>query len=222
MTEDKKQNLADLARKKRYLHLVEKLHSGTPLSKQEITELEVFESDPLDDAIVKTIEEVSKIMEVSLRTVYRWKRDGMPVTQEGYYDLDEIKRWYDGRSVIDDEELEGKIYWETKLRKYKATLLELELKKVKGDLLDRGEVEKGRIERIIAVKQAFLALPSRLAPVLAMKKPRGVEGLLYEAISEIIDEYAGVKHVINDKEKSGSMDKGRKKSVEKTRENKRK
>ena len=34
-----KQNLADIARKKRYLHLIEKLHSGTPLTKVEIKEL---------------------------------------------------------------------------------------------------------------------------------------------------------------------------------------
>jgi len=188
------QNLAEIARKKRYLHLIEKLHSGTALSKQEIKELEDFEAEPLGDAIVKTIEEVAKIMEVNWRTVYRWKRDGMPVTKAGFYDLDEIKKWYDGRTGNADEEIEGKIYWETKLRKYKATLLELELKRVTGELLPRDEVEKGRIARIIAVKRAFLALPTRLAPVLAMKEPREIEVELYEAISEIIDEFAGVRH----------------------------
>jgi hypothetical protein len=89
---EQKQNLAEIARKKRYLHLIEKLHSGTALSKQEIKELEDFEAEPLGDAIVKTIEEVAKIMEVNWRTVYRWKRDGMPVTKAGFYDLEEIKR----------------------------------------------------------------------------------------------------------------------------------
>ena len=195
MTEqNKNQNLAEIARKKRYLHLIEKLHSGTPLSNQEIKELEVFEAEPLGDAVVKTIEEVAKIMEVNWRTVYRWKREGMPVTKDGYYDLEEIKRWHDGRSGTTDEETEGKFYWETKLRKYKASLLELELKRVTGELLPRDEVEKGRIARIIAVKRAFLALPTRLAPVLAMKEPREIEVELYEAIGEIIDEFAGVRH----------------------------
>ena len=37
---EEKQNLAELARKKRYLHLIEKLHSGIPLTKSEIKELE--------------------------------------------------------------------------------------------------------------------------------------------------------------------------------------
>ena len=202
MTEQN-QNLAEIARKKRYLHLIEKLHSGTALSKQEIKELEDFEAEPLGDAIVKTIEEVAKIMEVNWRTVYRWKRDGMPVTKAGFYDLDEIKKWYDGKAGNADEEIEGKIYWETKLRKYKASLLELELKRVTGELLPRDEVEKGRIARIIAVKRAFLALPTRLAPVLAMKEPREIEVELYEAISEIIDEFAGVR---NDHKKTRQKD----------------
>lgn len=191
---EQNQNLAEIARKKRYLHLIEKLHGGKPLSKQEIKELEDFEAEPLDATVVKTIEEVAKIMDVSWRTVYRWKRDGMPVTKDGYYDLEEIKKWYEEKTGNTDESTtEGKPYWDEKIRKYKATLLELEIKRVTSELLPREEVEKGRIARIIAVKRSFLALPTRLAPVLAMKEPREIESILYEAIGEIIDEFAGVK-----------------------------
>ncbi|MDD5487244.1 MAG: hypothetical protein PHW65_06800, partial [Dehalococcoidales bacterium] len=65
-------------------------------------------------------------------------------------------------------------------------------KKAQGELVSSEEVERGRISRIIAVKRAFLALPTRLAPVLSMQEPREIEVILYEAISEIIDEFAGV------------------------------
>ena len=191
MTEQK-QNLAEIARKKRYLHLVEKMHGGKPLSKQEIAELEQFEADPLEPAVVKTMEEVAKVMDVSHRTVQRWRKDGMPTTKDGFFDLDVIKSWHENRNG--SELTEGKAYWDEKIRKYKASLLELELKKVTGELLPRDEVEKGRIARIIAVKRAFLALPTRLAPVLAMKEPREIEVELYEAISEIIDEFAGERN----------------------------
>jgi phage terminase Nu1 subunit (DNA packaging protein) len=186
-----KQNLADLARKKRYLHLIEKLHSGTPLTKTEIRELEEFEAEPLDLTVVKTMEEVAKVMDVSYRTVQRWKKDGMPVTSDGFYDLDAIRIWHDDRGVSDGEETEGKAYWEEKIRKYKATLLELDLKKAIGELISSEEVQRGRITRIIAVKRSMLALPTRLAPVLAMQEPREIEVILYEAISEIIDEFSG-------------------------------
>ena len=184
-----KQNLADIARKKRYLHLIEKLHSGTPLTKPEIKELEEFEKEPQESTIVKSAEEVAQFMDVSERTVYRWRNEGMPVTKDGYYDLERIRVWFEEREKIGDGE--GKAYWEEKIRKYRATLLELELKKATAELISSEEVERGRIIRIIAVKRSLLALPTRLAPALSMQEPREIEVILYEAISEIIDEFAG-------------------------------
>lgn len=189
MGEVKKQTLADIARKKRYLHLIEKMHSGVPLTKPEIRELEEFEKEPQETTIVKTAVDVAKVMDVSERTVYRWRNDGMPVTKDGYYDLEKIRVWFEAREASGNTE--GKAFWEEKIRKYKATLLELELKKVTGELVSRDEVERGRIVRVIAIKRSFLALPTRLAPVLSMKEPREIEAELYEAISEIIDEFAG-------------------------------
>lgn len=211
MTEQK-QSLAEIARKKRHLSLIEKLHGGKALSKQEIAELEQFEAEPLAPTVVKTIEEVARVMDVSYRTVQRWKQDGMPTTKDGFYDLDEIKVWHDSRNEKDKTELqESKEYWDEKIRKYKATMLEMELKKATGELVSREEVERGRIARIIAVKRSLLVLPTRLAPTIAMKEPREIEVILYEALSEIIDEFAGVRKFsgeVNDEirnEASGSI-----------------
>ena len=194
---DEKKNLAEIARKKRHLYLIEKLHSGKALTKQEIRELEEFESEPEDKALVKTVDEVAKVMEVSYRTVQRWKREGMPVKKGGFYDLDEIKEWHEQR--IGPEESEGKAFWDEKIRKYKAHLLELELKRALGELVSREEVEKTQIAKVIAIKRSFLALPTILAPLLAMKEPREIEALLYETIAEIIDEFSGIK---DEKEKT--------------------
>lgn len=184
---DKKQNLAEIARKKRHLYLIEKMQSRKPLTAQEIAELEQFEAEPLGPAIVKTMEEVAKVMDVAYRTVQRWKKDGMPTTKEGFYDLDEIKAWYEQRNADQTDE---RSYWNAKILKYKATLLEFEVKKATAELMPREEVERGRIARIIAVKRSFLALPTRMAPVLAMKEPREIEAELYQAIIEIIEEFA--------------------------------
>ncbi len=193
---DQKQNLAEIARKKRHLHLIEKMHSGKALTKPEITELEQFEAEPLAPTVVKTMEEVAKVMDVSYRTVQRWKQDGMPTTPDGFYDLEEIKTWHASRTEKDKTELqESKEYWDEKISRYKATKLELDLKKATGELVSREEVDKGRIARIIAVKRAFLVLPRVMAPKLAMKEPREIEAELYEAISDVIDEFSGV---IND------------------------
>ena len=134
-----KQSLADIARKKRYLHLIEKLHSGTPLTNVEIKELEEFEKEPQEQLV-------------------------------------------DGN---------GKSCWEEKIKEYEAALLEIKLKKAQGELISIEEVERGRISRIIAVKRAFLELPAQLAPTLHLYEPKDVEVILYNAISEIIDEFAG-------------------------------
>jgi len=201
MAEEKKQNLAELARKKRYLHLIEKMHSGKPLSNTEIRELEIFEKEPQSDTVVKTADEVAEVMDVSERTIYRWRNEGMPVTADGFYDLEKIRLWVEEREKAENES--GKIFWEAKIRKYKATLLEIDLKKAQNELVSREEVERDEVARIVAVKRSFLALPTRMAPILAMKEPREIEALLYEAIGEIIDEFAGVK---NDDIGSGQND----------------
>lgn len=194
---DQKQSLADIARKKRHLHLIEKMHGGAPLTKPEIAELELFEAEPLAPTVVKTIEEVAKVMDVSYRTVQRWKQDGMPTTKDGFYDLDEIKVWHTSRNEDGSSEFkERKEYWEDKILEYKATRLELELKKATAEVVSREEVEKGQIARIIMIKREFLALPRIMAPKLAMREPREIEAELYETISGIIDDFSGVKDAV--------------------------
>ena len=122
-----KQKLADIARKKRYLYLIEKIHSGKPLSNREIRELEVFEKEPQSDTVVKLAEEVAEVMDVSERTIYRWRNEGMPVTKDGFYDLEKIRIWIEEKEKASNES--GKAFWEAKIRKYKATLLEIISKK---------------------------------------------------------------------------------------------
>ncbi len=193
MAEEKpKQKLAEIARTKRYLYLIEKIHSGKPLSNKEINELEIFEKEPQSDTVVKSAEEVAEVMDVSERTIYRWRNEGMPVTKDGFYDLEQIRIWVEEKEKASDES--GKAFWEAKIRKYKATLLEIDLKKAQEELVSKEEVEKGEVARIVAVKRAFLAVPTRMAPLLAMKEPREIEALLYEEIGEIIDEFAGVRN----------------------------
>jgi len=189
---DQEHKLAEIARKKRYLHLVQKLHEGKALTKPEIAELEEFEAEPLEPTIVKTIEEIARVMSVSYRTVQRWKRDGMPTTKEGFYDLEEIKTWHSQRNEKDKIK-EGKDFWDEKIRKYKAKILGLELKRLMGELISKEEVVKSRITRIIAIKRSLLALPTRLASILAMKEPREIELILSESLNEIIDEFAGTR-----------------------------
>lgn len=192
MTEEK-QNLAEIARKKRHLYLIQKLNTGN-LTKPEIKELEEFEKSEEKRVIVKTLEELAEVMNVSERTIFRWKKEGMPVTKEGFYDLEEISEWYKTKvGLIPADESEGKFYWQELILKCKARLLEIEVAKAQGELMPRQEVEQGWAMRVSAVRAEFTALPDRVAPILAMKEPREIKKLLLDAIVEITDEFAGIK-----------------------------
>jgi len=222
-TQKTPQSIAELASKKRYIHLVEKMQRGA-LTRSEIAELRQFEAGPLPSTIVKTAEEVAKVMEVTYRTVQRWKREGMPVTKEGFYDLEEIKAWHLSRTEK-GKRAKGKDFWDEKISKFKAGLLELELLETSGMLLRKEEVERERINRIMIVKRTFLALPTRMAPILAMKEPREIEALLYEAIGEIIDEFAGAKRdeqnkALDKEARTVSLDPGREAGLEASGEDK--
>jgi|GEM_PF-584382 len=219
-----KHSISELADKRRYLYLVEKMQRGA-LTRSEIAELRRYEAGPLPDTIVKTSEEVAKVMEVTYRTVQRWKREGMPITKEGFYDLEEIKAWHLS-TLAKGKRAKGKDFWDEKISKFKAGLLELELLETSGMLLPKEDVERDRINRIIAIKRTFLALPTRMAPLLAMKEPREIEALLSEAVGEIIDEFAGAKQdeqkeILDKTSGPDGLDKGRESGVEATGENKR-
>jgi phage terminase Nu1 subunit (DNA packaging protein) len=202
MTEQKK-SLAEIAKKQRYLYLVENLQKGKTLTKQEIAELEKFEAEPLPSMVVKTYQEVAKVLEVSIKTVQRWKKEGMPVTKDGYYDLEQVKEWQIKRIEESKKfDKESKAYWDQKLLRGKVEKIEFEIKQMRGELVPKEDVEQERVARIMAVKRAFLALPTALAPTLAMREPREIQTTLYEVIGEIIDDFAGVRKIKKNKKKN--------------------
>lgn len=180
--------ILEVAKKKRHLHLLEKLHSGKSLSPTEIEELRKYEEGPLSVGIVDTQEKVAKAFDVGVRTVQRWVRDGMPETPDGLFNLTDIQAWRltkkkPGRRSEDDE----KSRWEAKLKEIKFKQAEQEFKKQQGELISRAEVEQGWAERVIAVKTAFLGLPRRVALQLVGLEAREIEAALSEAIKDVIE-----------------------------------
>ncbi len=82
--ENKKPSLFEIAKKSRYLALVEKLQRGQPLSRSELSELKRFEAADLPEGLLETVTQVAKTFGVSERTVYNWLKNGMPVTESGH------------------------------------------------------------------------------------------------------------------------------------------
>ncbi|MFA5324335.1 MAG: hypothetical protein WC373_16790 [Smithella sp.] len=197
---DQQPKILEMAKKRRHIFLLEKLargKSGSPtLSKGELQELAKFEATPGSPAIVDSQEKVAKAFNVSDRTVRHWVKDGMPLANNGQYDLTEIQAWRFVKKHPEKKDGKGSSEkWEARFREMKAKLAELEYQKKLGALIPREDVEKQSVQRIIAVKRAFLGLPRAMAPQLVGLEAREVEGVLAKRINEIINDFAQGKKV---------------------------
>lgn len=191
MAETKKVEFSKMAKKKRFIYLLNKLQKGEKLNPSEIKELERAEKEPNSPGIVELLEEVAKGFGVGHRTVQRWKKDGMPVNPEGTYNLVHIQRWRnDKNSKITGKK--DKAYYERERLRIKVKKEMIELQKIQGSLVPMEEVKKGRIDRILMVKRIMMALPKDVAGILAMmNEPRDIEVYLTDKMIEICNIFAG-------------------------------
>jgi len=192
MSENKpKPNLVEMAKKRRHLHLVEKLSQGrssTPaLSKSEIKELAGLEQPEGPPAVVDTHEKVAKAFGVSDRTIRHWVKDGMPVCSNGKFDLLEIRTWrYLRNKRNEGKKTSSRESWETRFRKHKALSAQIDYEERIGRLILREVVEKELVVLSMTVKMALLSLPKELAPQLEGLNVRQINDLLSRRIKEVI------------------------------------
>lgn len=199
--DEKSQNLIEIARKKRYISLVEKLQRGT-LSAKELKELEEFEkaeqnkeSDVFDGTV--DLGMISVFLEKSSRMVRRYIKQGMPVIRDASGEISRFKvsdvfKWFYASQNPEDG---SKDYWENEYRKNRAKLSELELKQKEGELIpfaDHASIVKNQIR---GIKSGFLRLPKYIAPKLYQQEPRVMCEMLDAELRYIINQFAGVKSV---------------------------
>ncbi|MFA6216404.1 MAG: hypothetical protein WDL87_01960 [Candidatus Omnitrophota bacterium] len=184
----KKQNIVELMKKRRHIHLVEKGAMGkssTPsLTKSELKELESMES-PASPILIESQEQIAKLLGRTVRTVQRLIKEGMPVTPHGKYDPIEIRSWLLLREKKKTEKGRGKEFWEAKYREYKAKLAEITLKQQRGELVYRSSVERNLVITSLALKNGFLGLANSLPPVLHGKEPAAIRVILKDRIGEV-------------------------------------
>lgn len=197
--DEKNQNLVELAKKKRYIALVEKLGRGS-LGPKELKELEEFEkveqakeTGVIDGTVDLGI--ISIYLEKSSRMVRRYVSQGMPVIRDSSGELSRFKvndvfKWVYGNKGKDAED---KDYWENEYRKNRAKLSELELKQKEGELIpfaDHVSIVKNQIR---GIRAGLLRLPKHVAPKLHQQDPKLICEMLDQEIRYIINQFAGVK-----------------------------
>ena len=193
--EGKRIDLVSMAKKKRHIHLVEKL-SKRALTPGEIKELEKFEKSPLSPGIVETQGEVAKAFGKTKRTVENWKDSGMPVREDGMYELIMIAEWYYKRK-FERKFASNKVEKESldiDLKRIKVAEADLRLKERMGELISHDEVKKERVARIMTVERVMFAVPRQVAAVLAaMTEPQEIEVYLTDKMRDICNAFAGKK-----------------------------
>ena len=116
------------------------------------------------EKIVRTFTEVARHFNLTERTIYDWKRFGMPVREDGSFDLMAITRWRENRNqrkpANRDKDSE---YWQKEYRKNKAKLAELDLKVKQGNFVAKADVISALKEIQSYVKKHLLLIP-RIAP----------------------------------------------------------
>ncbi len=181
-----KPNLIEMAKKRRHLHLVEKLAKGKSfvptLSKGEIHELEKFEIPAGSPAIVDTQEQVAKMFRVSTRTVQYWQKDGMPLTKDKRYDLIDIHKW----RMLRAKKREKRPTHKDELDKWKIEKIKIEVLRLRGELIAIKEVENELIQISVTMRRHLLELKHSLPTLLKGREPKEMESIIGNKVEYIL------------------------------------
>ncbi|MCR4321298.1 MAG: terminase small subunit [Candidatus Brocadiaceae bacterium] len=149
---------------------------------------------------VGTQKELGAVFGVSERTVRQWVREDMPKLENGYYDILEINTWVlkHGKGKKKDKnsrkleisDTESIDFWDLQSRKATAELKQVELAKLRGELVSIDEVTQGRVRRVLSLKNSFLGLGRSLAPILAGLSPVEIQAQIDDRVTYILNAYA--------------------------------
>jgi phage terminase Nu1 subunit (DNA packaging protein) len=147
--------------------------------------------EPQNPNILKTQREVAAYFCVTVRSINHWIQEGMPATPDGHYDLESIKKWKAAREEARKKSPENELsQYDSRFRKAKAELAEMELSKRRGELISRDEVHTGWVMRVETIKKALLSLPKTLAPQVAGLDVKEATSIIDRRIREIIENFA--------------------------------
>ena len=145
-----------------------------------------------------TLDRVSAVLGVSRKTVADWWREGMPRRDDKKYDLRVVVPWVRARDTAKAAGPKGDSLDEALLKARaeekaaKARLAEIELARVKGEILDRSDVDAGRVARVVAVRQALVGLGQEVRGLYG-RTPEEIGEYVDDRVDEICKRFAGEK-----------------------------
>ena len=153
-----------------------------------------------------TTAEIAAFLGHEPATVRQWRAKGCPARKHGrtyLFDRTAVAKWlrarnYDGKPGPSPRPREVQlgpdgqmIDPDTRFRLARAEKVELDVAKLKGELVERVEVEDGLVARARLFRTSLLGLAARLAPVLApMDSVAKIERRLTREFEGLLREYA--------------------------------
>lgn len=145
----------------------------------------------------ETLEAVSQqtllqIIDCTKPTVIEWERQGLPRNADKSYSLFDVVPWVMKHKEQAARKPSRASSALERQREHKASLLELDLLKRRGELLEASEVERQNVQKVLTCKQSLLNLPSKISPQLANQAALVIDDVLTRELMEVIDDFAGV------------------------------
>ena len=195
--------MIEVATRARHLHLLQKLQAGRTLTAVETRELAKLEKTKQRKAknkkntatlaaeqIIKTQKKAAAYANTTVRTIRRWLREGMPVTEEGHYirGMLDIYRLNKGR-----EQTETKIKGESADADYKhakAKLIGMELQLKTGELVRKADYDRRDVSRIRVIKRGINAMCRKIVAGVPVRYRRSVQKIAEREARHLIEGFA--------------------------------
>lgn len=143
--------------------------------------------------------DLGKFFGVALTTVDAWVREGCPYVkrakgkgQQWEFDSAAVAEWLQERAVTNKVgDIANIDIDEAKKRKMaaEASIAEINLRKLQGELVEYSEVEKAGIDSYSACRAKLMTIPSKVAPrVIICTKPEEAKALLEREIYQALEE----------------------------------
>jgi phage terminase Nu1 subunit (DNA packaging protein) len=153
-----------------------------------------------------TTAELAAFLGHSPHTVNRWRSLGCPARKHGrtyLYDRTAVAKWlrarnYDGKpgpkkrekAVVTGEDGQP-LDPDVRFRLARAEKVELDVAKLKGEMVDRADVEEALVRLARVFRTSLLGLPARLAPVIAsMDSVPKVEKRIRRELEGVLREFS--------------------------------
>ena len=144
------------------------------------------ELDVKDEQYLFSTRQISYLFKITVDMVIKWKVE--PCAKRGATSLYYLPEVLDFRFGPDGQKLDPS-QEKARLDHTRRQIVELQLAKLRGDLVEVGDVCKEVEKEYIAVRQGLLAIPSKLANQLVpLDSPAEIQGLLMDAFTEALKE----------------------------------